>query len=439
MKIFSLLLVPFLFLCFFAGSSGGSSASGGGDAADVTFSPVAGSWGNNTDLDSALKWLVDPDGNGTFNLGFDNNLRFEIATEDLSFLQIGGAVGGGNGSFAIGDGNNTSITATGNGYINLLSGGGVNGGVYMRSPDSGHYIDLYNDNIYIRGDSGHGIFIGGSNDITFTAGDINFEGGAPFDFSAFSPDPSCGAFEYRLWANSSDGKFKICENGNIRNVYNQDPDYSPSRAPSSCSACDEFTGGTTTGVWFNQGSATSSLEMDGLTINGDVTGDELRGYAWDPPLNQDFTLTVKVHVSNSGGAGNGCGIGILDGGTMAAPTALAITYISNDPYFLFQDESNFDLSSGAANIWNTFPAVTPAASPNDIPYFGQLRYVDSTRVLTSYWSQSGFLWRQPDTETTTLSADPIKMFVFARDGATCHFEFVRARTDAAGIAGQVGE
>ncbi|HVF61679.1 MAG TPA: hypothetical protein VNJ70_17875 [Thermoanaerobaculia bacterium] len=205
--------------------------------------------------------------------------------------------------------------------------------------------------------------------------------------------------------------------------------YHPDREPASCAVCEAWEGNTAalTWEWFNQDTATETVEMDGATIVGEATGDEARGRAVDPPSsgNVDLTVTAKVHFY--AGTGSACGIGILDGGTLASPTNVVYTYASQGS-LSFNDATSFDFST-ASGLWGgVFPATTATWTGGS--YCIQLRYTDSTRVVRAYWSRDCYLFREPASGSTTLSNDPIKVFYFTRDTAVCHVQWFRVRTGA---------
>lgn len=213
-------------------------------------------------------------------------------------------------------------------------------------------------------------------------------------------------------------------------------EYDPKRPPSSCAVCDEFSNGCTlTRSTGNADSSSISCVRDGLLVAGDGGRDEITVEWFDPPSsgNVDFTVAALIHMSNvQQTSGPSCGIAILHGGTVATPSAILVFYESTnngsgtDFRLAYQNFSGYTMA-GVTNIWNIFPATGRGYG---LQAYYQLRYVDSTRVVTAAHSESGYVFGYPDTETKTLSADPIKVGIVARMGAECFVEFIRMRTDA---------
>jgi len=207
--------------------------------------------------------------------------------------------------------------------------------------------------------------------------------------------------------------------------------YDPNRPPSSCAACDEFTGGTTL-TWnttdgLDGGGAVA--EFDGYTINHSGTDETMVAWTDSPSSgNTDFTVTVKL--SQFGSATNdGCGIAFLAAGTTASPTDMRLVFVQTGTGagLVVGNATSYTASPSAASS-DTFRFTT--ASVNTTVFYLQARYIDATRAITGWFSITGTHFFQIGASATTASADPTKWGLMMRDDPTCVFDWARARTDA---------
>lgn len=205
-------------------------------------------------------------------------------------------------------------------------------------------------------------------------------------------------------------------------------EYDPDRPPSSVYLSDEFTGGESlTWTWGNQDNATATTQYDGLLLDGVDTA-EVHVYGIDQtthsmPTDSDQTWCVAMQITTDSTANtDGCGVGVLDGGTLASPTATTQFYwstVGTDSVYMF-DNDDF-LPGGSTTIASK--AMTNDAAVSS-PWFWKLSYVDATRVLTASWSRNGRLW-ESFAATTTLDADPVTWFLTARQAGRCWVDYVR--------------
>lgn len=219
--------------------------------------------------------------------------------------------------------------------------------------------------------------------------------------------------------------------------YNQ---YDPDNPPASCAECEEWTGNTAalSWAWGNQDAATETLEMDGALLNGNETGTDIHARWLAAPGSGDFVVTAKLSVATTNTAGDDCGIALLITGTTASPTLyhqLRWTTSSSTAVAYFHQSTTSGYASTGSTTVGTIAASDESLMQTAYHWL-QWRYTDSGDALTSWFSLNGKTWQQI---ASTTAAQPLYWGYIARRNAACRFDYIRRRTDAAGLAGQVGE
>jgi len=230
----------------------------------------------------------------------------------------------------------------------------------------------------------------------------------------------------------------VCSAGTV-SVLDDNPEYDPLRAPSSCAVCDEFTDGTPSLTWdcAQDDDATQTYHDDAVFWDGTSASTNWKPCWTDPPSsgNVNFTITIAYTYDHSGGTGDDCGIAILSGGTAGSPTEVKWLVMANQAtdgvYYKF-DTDYSDVSGSGVHGSGLSALHTFFYNRN----FLQIRYVDSTRVTTAYWSNEGVHWIALPSASATLTNDPIKIGLLVRRASECTFDFFRARTDDLDSAGQ---
>jgi len=208
--------------------------------------------------------------------------------------------------------------------------------------------------------------------------------------------------------------------------------------PGGCSSdgsnvCEEWTGDAEALTWSqgNAGSSSQTITHSGSLVSGD-TNDQIHAWFTDPPLsgNTDMVVTAVMRIKAYGtSTGDGCGIIILHGGSVATPTDMAILYWvdSGTDSFRLQNWTGYTLAS-ATDISGITSGQPDTAWRREIL---QLRYTDSTRVTTARFAPNGqdTIWIDLSS-SKTLTNDPIKVGYFVRRNMTCFVEAFRVRQDA---------
>ena len=209
--------------------------------------------------------------------------------------------------------------------------------------------------------------------------------------------------------------------------------YDPDRPPASAGTGgwrEDFTGNaeTTASAWANQGSSTVTFEYDTAFFRGDTTNQFRTRYV-AAPANADQTLMAKIHhVYQATTNLDSCGIGLVNGGSEASPTATAFLYYGNfaTDGIAFAYDTDYDPAAGIVQVGSTASISIQEQSYNF--HYLRLRYTDSTRALEGAWSRDGIEFYVIG--TTTLASDPISWHYNVRREGQCRFWWWQLRTDA---------
>jgi len=237
-------------------------------------------------------------------------------------------------------------------------------------------------------------------------------------------DPATGEVLCTLDAGTA-GSF-----GELAPYSNYDPDNPPAECFNS-GFCDEFTPNAEQIAWEegNIETATITYVRDAAIFDGDSGDDDLNVQWLTPPAsgNTDFVIHAKIWTdpNTNNTTTYGCGLAILYGGTVATPTNIELFYWLNsttDSWFV-QTVTSYALAGPS-----TVDSIANDQLDNQYtPHYASIRYVDSTRVTTP---ALGIGTEHEDNTLTgaTLSADPIRVGWFVRNGMNCTFEYVRILT-----------
>lgn len=207
-------------------------------------------------------------------------------------------------------------------------------------------------------------------------------------------------------------------------------EYDPDKPPATCASCYEFTGTGFACEWGNQGSSTVTNNFDSLLFLGDTAANEEHVCGLGSPSSGsvDFTVTAKFQYVFNGANNDGCVLGVVEQGTIGSPTEITFTEVIESTTDVFQFYSATSYAyAGLAAIGSTVATTMAVLSVGQQCL--QLRYTDSSRALTAWYSLNCVDFYQVGS-TATLSADPPYFYIGARDGGNCRFDWVRARTDA---------
>jgi hypothetical protein len=230
--------------------------------------------------------------------------------------------------------------------------------------------------------------------------------------------------------------------------------YHPDRPPfgvSPAAILEEYTADShhITWRWANQDVATETLEMDtALLDSGDTTGTTATEtnvrYFDGVAAGNDFVLTTKlstfVNINNASS-----GLILLMDGSEASPSQFLVWQIGGQ-------STGLTLRSAAtynSTSWTTLLSLAYRAleiKEGLYPVWLQMRYTASDLTLRVYVSLDGYTWDEGGSGFT-LANHPTSshgIHVSASGSAIpanvlrARFYYVRERTDAAGLAGQVG-
>jgi hypothetical protein len=222
----------------------------------------------------------------------------------------------------------------------------------------------------------------------------------------------------------------------IKTNYGQ---YDPDRPPTTVGTggwSEDWTGNAAsqTWAWFNPDAATHTIKYSSDEIDGEVTGDEFRGLGAAAATNLDQTFSAKVWAEDidSGAPAAGCYIGVICGGTLAAPTRVfwdGYVDAATDLIQYFWD-TDYDISAGTTSVDSISTYTFPGFMGTQAVYL-QFRYTDSSRKVEALYSADGvYFWPFFTTTTGVCTADPTFWLISARDHYGCRFEWARLRTDA---------
>lgn len=256
----------------------------------------------------------------------------------------------------------------------------------------------------------------------------------PADEDCLTYESTVGDFEWQECGEGGGG------GGDANAPYGE---YDPDNPPSTCSACEEWTGDTEnlTWRWGNQQTCLigANLDWGELTMSGAFSGQQecVRWTTMSDP-ESDWTATTKCAMAETGSLDHTCGLVLLVEGSEATPTELLmIDHTAN--LIHYHNRDSYTDSAGS-------PSGTLHSSSNFIVDGGhavwyQMRYDASTNVLTMLASSDGMHWWWSD--TTTLSDHPTSSIGFGIGCSSCtseaYVDYFRIRTDSAGLAGEVGE
>lgn len=210
--------------------------------------------------------------------------------------------------------------------------------------------------------------------------------------------------------------------------------YDPSNPPASVGTGgwnEDWTGDTAavSWTWMNQDAATETISYDSSLITGEATADEIRGRFAAAATNADQTLTAKlISAPYPAGTNMACLLMEISAGTVASPTAIEIAeygdFAPDGLYFIGDTDINpsagWTAHGSGVTTWSIIYYVIT-------PHYLQLRYIDSTRALSMWFSWDGIDWFQVGT-SVTIAADPLFWGFGARDTAICRFFWVHLRT-----------
>jgi hypothetical protein len=219
--------------------------------------------------------------------------------------------------------------------------------------------------------------------------------------------------------------------------------YDPNNPPSTCAFCEEFTGDAEalTWRWGNQGTTALTLIHDTAVMSDTPSGQQQRvRWTTGPSSGSDFTATISCAWAGPTVTGSSaCNLYVLATGDETTPTLIyAIDALSTD--FRYYTRSSY--TSTASNSSSFGESSTDREMlASGIPACFQFRYTASTKDLSAYVSPNCMDWIL--TLSKTLAAHPTSSIGYGISGATndpkARFRWFRIRTDADGLAGDVGE
>jgi hypothetical protein len=208
--------------------------------------------------------------------------------------------------------------------------------------------------------------------------------------------------------------------------------YNPMRPPTSLGTggvSDEFIGGTTlTYSWQNQESSTATATRDGLELYhpADATGMAVYWFTGPNGASTDWAFHARVSCDFVTSY-NQTGILILATGTEAAPTLM---YDMN----IYSSGTNRNIVTRSRTSYTSAATGVGIDQQSRLDQWLRISYVSSTKVLTTAFSDDGYMYNR--SSTTTLAAHPTTSFGMHIDSinatypASVFFHFVRVRTDA---------
>jgi hypothetical protein len=207
-----------------------------------------------------------------------------------------------------------------------------------------------------------------------------------------------------------------------------DPDRTPSNLGTGGFSEDYLNNAATqTWTWGNKDSLIETFEMNGITLTGDASVDERR-MAWTPALaGVDQTFMCKMHVGTISAASTYSPmIGALITGTIAAPTLMEFLQYWNAAYYFLSDDSYTSPTVGTITHGSTVTTYTKTTL-GMIPWYWQMRYIDSTKNLSAYYSIDGRYWNQLGS-TFAMANAPQYWGYGLRHGGSVRYEWIRLRT-----------
>jgi hypothetical protein len=220
-------------------------------------------------------------------------------------------------------------------------------------------------------------------------------------------------------------------------------EYDPNRPPSTCAFCEEFANNTEslTWRWGNQGTTALSLDHDTAVVSDNPSGQQQRvRWTTGPSSGSDFTATISCAWSGALASGVGaCNLYVLATGDETTPTLMYAIDVLNTDVRYYTRSSYASTASNSSSFGESSTDREMLAS--GIPACFQFRYTASTKDLSAYVSPNCMDWIL--TLSKTLAAHPTSSIGYGINGATndpkSRFRWFRIRTDADGLAGDVGE
>jgi hypothetical protein len=183
--------------------------------------------------------------------------------------------------------------------------------------------------------------------------------------------------------------------------------------------------------WFNQGSATATFNQGSGLLLGDTTN-ELHGRAIAAATNADQTYTARVNVWFPGASTDSdmCGISVMAGNTLAAPSSVGMLIFGNQTTDGFWYITDTDYAPAAGSTTNASVGWFLESFRFNYSCV-QLRYTDSSRELLAFYSTTPACtdWTALGT-AVTLASDPLYWGYLTRRGGACRFQRIQLRTDA---------
>lgn len=288
----------------------------------------------------------------------------------------------------------------------------------------------------------------GQLDIPQMAGDV-------YDCTAGTPG--------KVWANTSTGKIRKCEDGVISDMdssvaatgTNGGPkgdEYDPDRAPTSglyapCS--DEFNPNVgITGTWTTFGSLTITDPSPAdyrKAVDASNATEQMGGFYCTPDNSADWTFTIKLSITAFTSINHTtAGIFAVDGGTGASPTRVNVLemYVVGtvaDPNVMYSTVTGYTFSHPSNAGTNKEAGATGGIFGNTLAHDVclQLRYVVSSKVMTAAWASDcrnfGFFGASAATKTLTNAPAAVgfEMSNISVAG-TALIQWIRFRNDSAG-------
>ncbi|MEO8277998.1 MAG: hypothetical protein ABI639_17445 [Thermoanaerobaculia bacterium] len=235
--------------------------------------------------------------------------------------------------------------------------------------------------------------------------------------------------DYSAFINPSSNKVKV-DVGKLP-PYRQ---YDPRRPPSSVGTGgiqDEFINGTT--ITFNgfqnQESSTLTAERDGITLfhPTDSTGVAIDWFTGPNGSTTDWFF--HTHLSTASlGAFNQAGLAILATGTEGTPTLMYLAVIVQTT------ATSKALATRSMTSYTSAQTAVGTDRPSASSGYLAFGYVSSTKVLSVYTSEDGYLYSP--ISATTLGAHPTTSFglivssLSSTQPSYGWFDYIRVRTDS---------
>jgi hypothetical protein len=218
------------------------------------------------------------------------------------------------------------------------------------------------------------------------------------------------------------------------------PDRYPGAAALEAACSDEFTGGVESGTWRDGNTPARTLELDALKLSTTASEQQLRTRWATLPASGDFVVTARLSsiypTTNAAG-----GLVILETGSEATPTLMSALMCYRNATSGCRIGVFTKTSYASAFTLVTEGDVGPAMMFG-MPWYAQLRYVRSTKVLTYAISFDGVSFWTSTAWQRTLGADPISLGAPFLDSNTSsgaltrliYARWVRTHVSGAGIA-----